>query len=93
MQDAGPEGGEYEFIFGETEMSADRMEFDLFLETNDLKPPLDKIRAYFLADVMAARTKSDSPFYFSPWAAAVKSISLLGPQQVRSGAARRGYPR
>ncbi len=83
MQDAGPEGGEYEFIFGDTEMSDDRMEFDLILDKDDLPPPLNLIRADFLADVMSTRAQLDSPDYFSPWAAAVRSISLLGPKQVR----------
>ncbi len=82
MQDAGPEGGEYEFIFGDTEMSADRMQFDLFLDTDSLPPPLDKITAPFIADVMAARAKQTSDQYFSPWAAAVKAIGLNGPKQI-----------
>lgn len=83
MQDAGPEGGEYEFIFGETEMSADRMVFNLRLETDDLVPPLNRISSHYLADVLAERAKLGSPRYFSPWAAAVQSISLLGPKEVQ----------
>jgi hypothetical protein len=83
MQDAGPEGGEYEFLFGDTDMSADRMEFDLLLDTDNLVPPLDRITAHYLADVLAMRAQNDSSSYFSPWAAAVKSISLLGPKQLR----------
>ncbi len=83
VQDAGPEGGEYDFIFGETEMSADRMQFDLLLEPEKLVPPLDKINSYFLADVMASRAHPGSASYSSPWAAAVRSIALEGPKQVR----------
>ena len=82
MQGAGPEGGEYDFIFGDVEMSADRMHFDLMLETQDLVPPLDRVQGFFIADVLAARAQPDSPTYFSPWAAAVESIGLKGPQQV-----------
>lgn len=82
MRDAGPEGGEYDFLFGETEMSDDRMHFDLSLETQDLAPPLDRIQGFFLADRLAERAQPDSPSYFSPWAAAVDSIGLLGPKQV-----------
>lgn len=83
IEGAGPEGGEYDFVFGETEMSADRMEFDLFLNTNDLESPLDQITAHYIADVLAERARLGSSLYFSPWAAAVKTISLLGPKRVR----------
>ncbi len=82
MQGAGPEGGEYDFIFGDVEMSADRMHFDLLLEPENLEPPLDRIQSHFLADVLAMRAQLDSPSYFAPWAAAVESIGLKGPQQV-----------
>ena len=82
MQGAGPEGGEYDFIFGDVEMSPDRMHFDLMLETQSLSPPLNRIQGFFLADVLAARAQPSSPTYFSPWAAAVETIGLRGPQQV-----------
>ncbi|WP_146459665.1 ABC transporter substrate-binding protein [Rubripirellula tenax] len=82
IQGAGPEGGEYEFIFGDTEMSPDRMHFDLLIEPEKIKPPLDGIRGHYLADVMANRAIPTSPEYFAPWAAAVNSIELVGPQQV-----------
>ena len=36
MKGAGPEGGEYDFIFGDVEMSADRMHFDMNLNTEKL---------------------------------------------------------
>jgi hypothetical protein len=82
MRGAGPEGGEYDFIFGKVEMSPDRMHFDLNLDTQNLKPPLDRIQGHFLADVLAKRAQQDSSSYFSPWAAAVETIGLSGPQQV-----------
>lgn len=82
IQGAGPEGGEYDFIFGETEMSPDRMHFDLLIEPETLTPPLDNIRGHYLADVMAERAIPSDPAYFAPWAAAVDSIGLVGPQQV-----------
>ena len=82
MQGAGPEGGEYDFIFGEVEMTPDRMHYDLLLETQTLPEPLNGIRGFFLADVLADRAKPDAPTYFAPWAAAVESIGLKGPQQV-----------
>ena len=79
---AGPEGGEYEFLFGDVEMSPDRMHFDLMLDTQKLEAPFNRIQAHFLADTMASRAQQGSPNYFAPWAAAVQSISLKGPQQV-----------
>jgi hypothetical protein len=82
MQGAGPEGGEYDFIFGDLETSPDRMHFDLVLNTQSLVPPLDRVQGFFIADVLAARAQSSSPTYFSPWAAAVDTIGLKGPQQV-----------
>jgi hypothetical protein len=82
MEGPGPEGGEYDFIFGDVEMSPDRMHFDLLLEPEKLTPPLDKVSGPFLADVMAKRAQPSSNNYFSPWAAAVDSIGLDGPKQV-----------
>ena len=82
MEGAGPEGGEYGFIFGDVEISPDRMHFDLLLEPETLKPPLDKVSGHFLADIMADRAQPSSQDYFSPWAAVVDSISLAGPKQV-----------
>lgn len=82
IEEAGPEGGEYKFIFGDVETSPDRMHFDLILQPNNLVPPLDKIEAFYLADVMANRAKPQSDTYFAPWASAVESIGLQGPQQV-----------
>ena len=82
MEGPGPEGGEYDFIFGDVEMSPDRMHFDLLLEPEKLTPPLDKVSGPFLADVMAKRAQPNSNNYFSPWAAAVDSIGLDGPKQV-----------
>ncbi len=82
MEGAGPEGGEYDFIFGDVEVSPDRMHFDLLLEPEKLEPPLDKVSGHFLADIMADRAQQSSQQYFSPWAAAVDSIGLEGPKQV-----------
>lgn len=82
IQGAGPEGGEYDFIFGDSEISADRMQFDLTIEPEKLRPPLDKIRGFFLADVMADRAKRSDKAYFAPWAAAVNSIGLDGPEKI-----------
>ena len=82
MQGAGPEGGEYEFIFGDTEQSPDRQRFSMFLEPERLPEPLNQVDGFYLADVLADRVKSESPTYFSPWAAAVQAIGLDGPKRI-----------
>ncbi|TWT81231.1 Extracellular solute-binding protein [Planctomycetes bacterium CA13] len=76
MKGAGPEGGEYDFVFGNTTSSPDRMQLDLNLEPERLPAPLNEIQAYYLADVMAARAQRASPAYFSAWAAAVNQIGI-----------------
>ena len=82
IQGAGPEGGEYDFIFGDSGTSPDRMHFDMLIKPEKLRPPLDKIRAFYLADIMARRAQRSSPDYLAPWAAIVQSISLDGPEIV-----------
>jgi len=82
MEGAGPEGGEYDFIFGTVETSPDRMHFELNLDTEKLPPPLNRVRGQYLADVMAARAMQSSATYFSPWAAAVHTVGMNGPKQV-----------
>jgi hypothetical protein len=82
MEGAGPEGGEYDFIFGDVEMTPDRMQFDLKLNLNQLEPPLDQVQGYFIADVLASRAQPTSANYFAPWASAVNTIALEGPQQI-----------
>ena len=83
MQDAGPEGGEYDFLFGSIEQSPDRLNFDLLIEADKLEPPLDGINGFQVADALADRARLDSETYFSAWAAAVDAIGLDGPRRVR----------
>lgn len=82
MKGAGPEGGEYEFLFGETEQSADRMKFSMLLEPEKLAAPLDGVNGFFVADRLADRVMPSNDVYFSPWAAAVRGIGLDGPKQI-----------
>ena len=84
MQGAGPEGGEYEFLFGEMEQSADRMTFSMMLIPDKLQPPLNEVNGFYVADRLAERVMPGSKTYFSPWAAAVKEIGLDGPKQIDS---------
>lgn len=82
MKGAGPEGGEYDFVFGETETTPYRTQFDLVLETEKLKPPLSEIQGFTIADKIAERATRNTPEYFSPWAAAVTAIGMDGPKRV-----------
>ncbi len=84
IKGAGPEGGEYDFIFGETEVSPNRMTFDLYLEQEKLPAPLNQINAFFLADIMSARAQQNKPVYFAPWAASVIGIGLDGPKHIET---------
>ncbi|MEM8910960.1 MAG: ABC transporter substrate-binding protein [Planctomycetota bacterium] len=82
VQGAGPEGGEYEFLFGDVEQSPDRQQFTMFLQPEKLSPPLNEVRGEFLADAVGMRAIESSPWYFSPWAAAVQAIGMEGPKQI-----------
>lgn len=78
----GPSGGQYDFIFGDTQMTPDRQHFDLLLKPDEVTPPLDKIRVDYLADVMAERATPSSESYFPPWASVVAGISIGGPKMI-----------
>jgi len=82
MRGTGPEGGEYDFILGDAEQSPDRLQFDLTLRPQKMRPPLDQMNSQILADLIAKRSRPGSESYSSPWAAVIDSITLRGPQQV-----------
>lgn len=82
IKGAGASGGDYEFIFGEAEVSSDRQNLDLFLNPSKLPAPLNKVNGFHVADVLTSRVQEDNPLYFSPWAASVVGIGLIGPQQI-----------
>ena len=83
MREAGPEGGVYDFLFGRSELSPDRMQFDLLIEPERLPAPLNQVNAFHVADVLAERARYGNPLHFSPWAAAIEAIGLDGPKQIR----------
>ncbi|QDS95983.1 Bacterial extracellular solute-binding proteins, family 5 Middle [Roseimaritima multifibrata] len=83
MRGVGPEGGEFEFLFGDTEQSDDRLEFDLNFSPNGTEPPLDKIDAYQVADALAARAQRTSPLYDPAWASSVEGISVTSPREIQ----------
>ena len=82
MRGTGPEGGEYDFILGDAEQSPDRLELDLELKPQKMRPPLDKIDAQIIADLVARRSQFGHEIYSAPWAASIQSIMLRGPQQI-----------
>ncbi|MEM9827275.1 MAG: ABC transporter substrate-binding protein [Planctomycetota bacterium] len=82
IQGPGPAGGEYDFIFGDLDISADRQNLELILTPDELAPPLDRIQAVYLADIMANRARMSSETYFAPWASAVRGISIENPKLV-----------
>ncbi len=82
MRGTGPEGGEYDFILGDAEQSPDRLEYDLTLQEQKLRPPLDGFTAQTLADLVSDRARPGRPIFSPPWAASLEAVSLRGPQSV-----------
>ena len=78
----GPAGGQYDFIFGDVDVTPDRQHFDLLLTPDKVPPPLDQIRVDYLADVMADRATPSGQSYFPPWASAIEGISIDGPKTI-----------
>ncbi len=83
IKGAGPEGGEYKFVFGDTETTPYRTQFDLLLKAEKLRPPLNEITGFHLADVLSDRANRSSENYFSAWAAAANAVGLDGPNTVQ----------
>lgn len=82
MEGAGPEGGEFDFILGDTDRSDDWMEFDLQLRPTKMLPPLNTLDAYQVADALAARGQRGHKAYNPAWASAVEAISVPSPLEV-----------
>lgn len=82
MQDAGPEGGEYQFLFGDTSQSPDRLEFNLDLRPERLDGPLAAVDAFTIADRLSSLALRDSSTYRPAWAAALSSVAVPNPKGV-----------
>ena len=82
MRGTGPEGGEYDFVLGDYELSPDRLQVNMELKQQKMRPPLDRITSQTLADLMAQRSQPGSESYSSAWAAAINTIGLDGPQSL-----------
>ena len=80
MQDAGPEGGEYEFLFGDATLTPDRMELQLDLHPERLKGPLGNVDSYQLGDRITMMSLRDAETYTPAWAATLNRLSVPGPR-------------
>jgi hypothetical protein len=82
MRGTGPEGGEYDFILGDAQQTPDRMQFNLTLRQQKMRPPLDRVDSQIIADLIAKRSQVGTEIYSAPWAAAISAIELHGPQEL-----------
>ncbi len=82
MRGTGAEGGEYDFILGDSEQSPDRLQFDMSFSPQKMRPPLDKFTSQILADLLADRARPGTPGFSAPWAATLSQLMLRGPQQL-----------
>lgn len=80
MRDAGSEGGEYEFLFGDTSQSPDRLELNLEIRPERLKGPLAAIDAFTVADRITSLALRDSSAYRPAFAAALASVAVPSPK-------------
>ncbi len=48
MRGTGPEGGEYDFVLGDYELSPDRLQLVLSLKQQKMRPPLDNVTSQTL---------------------------------------------
>jgi hypothetical protein len=82
MQDAGSEGGEYKFLFGDFNQTPDRMQLKLELRPERLTGPLSQVDSFTLGDRLGAMALRDSSTYDPAWAAALDSLAVPNPRSV-----------
>lgn len=80
MRDAGPEGGEYQFLFGDTSQSPDRLELNLGFRPERLDGPLATVDAFTVADRLSSLAIRDSSDYRRDWAAVLDSLAVPHPK-------------
>ncbi|QDS90791.1 Bacterial extracellular solute-binding proteins, family 5 Middle [Rosistilla ulvae] len=73
---AGPEGGEYDFLFGDLEISDDRKELYFDIDLNDLPPTLATANSFNVSELLMNRARPDHPDYSAPWAALLDRIEI-----------------
>lgn len=79
MRSAGSEGGEYEFLFGNFNLTPDRMQLQLELRPDRLQGVLSGVDSFTIADRVTARVLRDSETYSTDWASTMESVSVPGP--------------
>jgi hypothetical protein len=82
MRGTGPEGGEYDFVLGQTEQSPDRLQLDLRLAQQKMRPPMDRFTSETLADLIARRAQPGVEGFEPAWAGVLDAVSLRGPQEL-----------
>ncbi|QDV56817.1 Bacterial extracellular solute-binding protein, family 5 Middle [Rosistilla oblonga] len=73
---AGPEGGEYDFLFGDLEISDDRKELYFDIDLNELPPSLATANSFNVSELLMNRARPDHPDYSAPWAALLDRIEI-----------------
>lgn len=73
---AGPEGGEYNFLFGSFHLTPDRQVLEFDLRTEALPEPLNTAGAFTVADLLTQRALPESPIYNQTWAGTVRTIEV-----------------
>jgi len=76
LQGPGPEGGNYQFLFGRAEASDDRQKLYLDFSAESLPEELSELGPAAVADVLRARATPGSPLFDSGWASILKSLQL-----------------
>lgn len=82
MRDAGSEGGEYQFLFGDSSQSPDRLELNLEFRPERLAGPLTAITSFAVADRLTSLALRDSSDYRPAWAGAVDTMAVPGPKRL-----------
>lgn len=82
MRNAGSEGGEYQFLFGEAIPTPDRMELKLELAPEKLNGPLSQVDSFVLADRLQLLATRSALGYQPSWAAALDALSVPGPRSM-----------
>lgn len=82
MQNAGSEGGEYRFLFGEFDQTPDRMELKLEIQPQKLTGPLSQVNSFSLGDRLVAMALRETSSYRPSWAATLGRVSIPNPLDV-----------
>lgn len=76
IRGAGPEGGEYDFLFGDLEISDDRQELYFDIDVNGLPEVLATANSFNVSELLMNRARPAHPDYSPPWAALLNRIEI-----------------